>query len=147
MSCTVESEEFEVNVSPIITKLLLNNYTNLEQLINKLDNKIDLLSDKVSKMEININKITSGTTCIQQTCSESRDMLGQNRELYGKELECIKKSEEKTRQDIIPILDSIYNKSTPQFDESRVYNRFWRSANTNVPNSVILLDKPFIDNL
>ena len=129
-------DDYEVNISPAVSKTLFNNNKNLEKKIDLLDNRIQNIENMVIQMLGCLNDI-------KKTSNTTKNIIIKNREIYNKKFENIKETEEKTRKDMAPILDSIYNKED-MFAESRIYNRFWRSSITNSNSYKMgLLDKPF----
>ena len=139
MDINSTDEDYEVNISPVVSKTIFENS-------KKIEKKIELLDNRIQNMENIMVKILDSLNNIQNTSNNTREFIIKNREIYGKEFENIKQTEEKTRKDIAPILDSIYNKED-MFTESRIYNRFWRSSiSSNNSGKIGLLGKPFTKN-
>ena len=129
----MENSDFKIIMSPISeihAKILNSNI----QINKKLDHISKFLEDNRT---LYLNMLTS----INENSKKNLNILEKNKKMYSECLKELKNHEKKNMKEIIPILNNMNlnnkllksNIINQSFDQSRIYNRLWRS-NNNVIN-------------
>ena len=146
-----KNNEYEIIMSPTLSTQLNsinNNYNSLIEKVDKINNYLVENRNIYLEMLKQINEVS------KKNCQ----ILEENRKMYTKCLNEIKDAEQQNMEEIRPILDNMNlnnkkleeNISNYPLQQSRVYNRFWRSAVPSKYSNIILplnLDPPFMKEL
>lgn len=139
----------ENNYEVLMSPLLANKITSLEDKLNNLEAKLD----KILEKDTNIENILQENKKIyislmkqnQELSQKNMEILNSNRKAYVEALEKLDSNESEVKE----ILEKLEQDNRDMADgnilsESRIYNRYWRSSGINTlmkPLSADLISK------